>query len=177
MLFNCTLAGPLYALPSPPFYPFSLRLFSLSPLLSFTYVLFCAMELSQLLSLQPLPHSFPCHGGCAYLSFQIEDLMNQQPANSSFANNSSAISTVSPAATPAANPAAPAETPLARATPRKPPAKANARKAALPQHERQQKRRPLPPLHRRGSSLSPYRSGSRLRPLLPPHEPPLPAQR
>lgn len=58
--------------------------------------------------------------------------MNQQPANSSFANNSSAISTVSPAATPAANPAAPAETPLARATPRKPPAKANARKAALP---------------------------------------------
>ena len=71
-------------------------------------------------------------GGCAYLSLQIEDLMNQQPANSSFANNSSAISTVSPAATPAANPAAPAETPLARATPRKPPAKANARKAALP---------------------------------------------
>src|SRR5690242_14742556 len=73
-------------------------------------------------------------GGCAYLSSQIEDLMNQQPANSSFTNNSSAISTVSPAATPAANPAAPAETPLAKAATRKPqsPAKANARKAALP---------------------------------------------
>lgn len=60
--------------------------------------------------------------------------MNQQPANSSFTNNSSAISTVSPAATPAANPAAPAETHLAKAATRKSqsPAKANASKAALP---------------------------------------------
>lgn len=70
--------------------------------------------------------------GGAYLSSQIEELMNQQTANSSFTNNPSA-STLSPAVTPAANPAAAAETSLAKAETRKSqsPAKASARKAAL----------------------------------------------
>ena len=59
--------------------------------------------------------------------------MNQQPANSSFTNDSSAASTLSPAVTPAADTAAPAETPLAKPATRKSqsPAKASPRQAAL----------------------------------------------
>ena len=59
--------------------------------------------------------------------------MNQQTANSSFTNNSSATSTLSPAVTPPANTPALKETPLAKAATLKSqsPAKANARKAAL----------------------------------------------
>lgn len=73
-------------------------------------------------------------GGVPISHLKSRTQMNQQTANSSFTNNSSATSTVFPAATPAANPAAPAETPLAKAATRKSqsPAKADARKAALP---------------------------------------------
>ena len=89
------------------------------------------MEHSQLLSFQPLPHSFPCNGGVPISHFksQIEDHMNQQTANSSFTNHSSVTSTLPPHATPAT----PAETPLAKVTTRESqsPAKANAHKAAL----------------------------------------------
>ena|SRR5690348_90473 len=50
----------------------------LSPLTSIYYALFCAMEPSQPLSHQSLPHSFPCNGGWG-VSFRSASLTTPPP--------------------------------------------------------------------------------------------------